>query len=440
MKQVKEMTKRMKQSVTLKLVLIGILMLLLLIPAGMIKSLILEREQTSKQVTGEISDLWGNKQTITGPYLTVPYKKYIQTKDGVKTDINYLHILPGKLKISGVISPEIRYRGIYKVVVYNSKLHFSGTFLPQEDSTGRIDSKNIIWKEATVNLGIPDMRGIQENLKLQLDSAFYSMNPGIATRDLVKTGISTPLVIEPGKEADFNLELNLNGSNELAFIPLGKETIVNLHSNWENPSFKGAFLPRERKIDNEGFTAEWKILHLNRSYPQQWSNNAYNINSSSFGVSLLLPVDHYQKAYRSAKYALMFIALTFLTFFFIEVLNQKQIHPIQYLLVGLALVIFFSLLVALSEQMPFVYAYLIAAAANIALISVFAAGIFKNTRLTMILTIILVVLYIFLYTVLQLMDYALLMGNLGLFAALAIVMFISRKVNWYDRELKHSEV
>jgi inner membrane protein len=213
---------------------------------------------------------------------------------------------------------------------------------------------------------------------------------------------------------------------------VGKQTDIELNSDWPDPSFEGSFLPNIRNINEAGFSANWKVLNLNRSYPQQWIGNKYSIDESSFGVKLLLPVDHYQKSLRSVKYAIMFIALTFLIFFFTEILNKKRIHPIQYLLVGLGLSIFYTLLVSLSEQISFNLAYLIASLSIIFLITAYSYSMLKNIKLTAIVAFVLIVLYVFLFTVIQLQDYSLLLGSVGLFLALATVMYLSRKVDWYS--------
>ncbi|RLD77336.1 MAG: cell envelope integrity protein CreD, partial [Bacteroidetes bacterium] len=230
----------------------------------------------------------------------------------------------------------------------------------------------------------------------------------------------------------FSFSLNLRGSEELYFIPLGKNTDVTIHAPWPNPKFNGAYLPDNHNITEEEFTANWHLLHLNRNYPQRWLGNQYNVAESSFGVNLLIPVDHYQKSERSAKYAIMIIAFTFLIFFFVEVLNRTRIHPIQYLLVGLALIIFYSLLIAISEHINFNISYLISSAAVIVIVTLYSKSIYKNTRQTTITGLTLVILYGFIFITLQLQDYALLMGIIGLFIVMAIVMYLSRKINWYE--------
>ncbi|MDG1476572.1 MAG: cell envelope integrity protein CreD, partial [Vicingaceae bacterium] len=301
--------------------------------------------------------------------------------------------------------------------------------------------------EAFVSVGIPDMKGIRDNIQLKWNDESYAFNPGIESNDVIGSGVSTKVEIQPAKEDgltedesaidstkndfNFSFDLNLNGSSFLKFIPIGKETNVNLNSDWAHPSFTGASLPDKHEITAEGFTAHWKELHLNRNYPQQWLGNSHNINNSTFGVDLLLAVDEYQKSTRSAKYAIMFISFTFLIFFFIEIRNKKRIHPIQFILVGLALTIFYALLLSLSEHIHFNNAYLIASTAIIVMIGAYSITIFKNGKLTALMTGVLTLLYGFIFTILQLEDYALLMGSIGLFIVLAVIMYLSRKIDWY---------
>ena len=206
---------------------------------------------------------------------------------------------------------------------------------------------------------------------------------------------------------------------------------MKISSSWKDPSFIGTFIPDEHEITDDGFTAKWKILHLNRNYPQQWMGGQYKINASTFGVDLLLPVDEYQKTMRTTKYAIMFISLTFLSFFMIELLNKKVLHPIQYLLIGFALLLFYTLLLSLTEHILFKYAYILAAIANVGLITAYTRGVLKHYLQTVLIFAILTILYGYLYVVLQLQDFALLMGSIGLFVILAVVMYLTRKIDWF---------
>jgi inner membrane protein len=425
-----------RNSITIKLISIGILILIMLIPTSMIESLIRERQYTMESSISEVSSKWGYAQTITGPVLSVPYKSYQKDQKGTVVEIlNYAHFLPDKLDINAKLLPEMRYRGIYEVVVYNSKLNFSGSFSSIKLKDWNIPENLINWKDAFVSIGIPDMRGIENKVSLNWNEKKLPLNPGIDSKDLMESGISVKIPLSEKDSSqiyNFSFVISLNGSEDLNFIPLGKETNVQLESSWTTPSFDGAFLPDQRDISAKGFKAKWNVLHLNRNYPQQWRNSEYNVTSSGFGVKLLVPVDEYQKTTRSAKYAVMIIALTFILFFFSEVLNKKRIHPIQYLLVGIALCIFYTLLLSLSEHINFNLAYIISSIAVIGLITVYSLSIFNNKRMSGLMCLILVILYAFVFTILQLEDYALLMGSIGLFIVLAVIMYLSRKINWYS--------
>lgn len=426
---------KVKASVTLKLFSIAILVLLLLIPTAMIKSLIRERESTHESAINEVSSKWGNEQTVTGPIITIPYKKiFIEKNKEPITQIEYAHFLPDELNITGEITPETRYRGIYKVVVYNTQVQITGKFPYPEFADWNIAPENILWNESFVSLGIPDMRGIKDTINLQWANLTqpFAFNPGISTKDITGSGVSVRVPLEKQTPLTFSFNLNLNGSKKLNFIPLGKETNIKLSSKWTNPSFDGAFLPDKREVSDTGFTASWKILHLNRNYPQEWRGAAYDVTNSQFGVTLLLPVDEYQKSMRSAKYAIMLISLTFIVFFFFEILNKRRIHPFQYILVGLALCIFYTLLLSLAEHITFNYAYIVAGIATILAVTLYSKSVFKTGLPTILMGLILVILYGFIFVTIQLQDYALLLGSIGLFVVLVVVMYLSRKINWYS--------
>ncbi len=430
----------LKNSITIRLFVIGFLLLLLLIPIEMVKDLIREREYRQQDAINEVSSKWGNMQTIKGLALTIPYRSYSKVYDKDNSfklveSIEYANFLPEELNIDGNVSPNVRYRGIYEIVVYNAGIQLNGRFILPDFEEWKIEEKDIIWEDATVVLGLSDLRSIQEDVSVNWNGKNYAFNPGVEQKDVVEHGISTKVHIDPldssYQNIDFSLILNFNGSSSLNFIPLGKTTRVAIHSEWKDPSFDGAFLPDERTIDEDGFTAKWEVLHLNRSYPQSFRGAVGGINESSFGVNLLMPVDSYQKSMRSAKYASMFVALTFLIFFFVQILNKVRIHPLQYIMVGLALIIFYSLLIALSEHISFMWSYIIASIAIIGLIVLYVKNIFKSSTLTWMMGLMLLILYLFIYIIIQSQDYALLMGSIGLFIVLAVVMYLSRNIDWY---------
>jgi inner membrane protein len=424
---------KLKNSVGLRLFIIGVLSLVLLIPAMMIQGLITEREQRRDSAVFEVSYKWGQPQTIAGPILTVPYKKLVKDEKGNLTPVvEYAHFLPEQLSINAELFPEVRYRGIYEVILYNSRLQLRGNFAPLDFNQFSILAENILWKDSFLALGLTDLKGIREAVKIKFNDAEFIANPGIESKDVLEIGISVkPKLSASNERYEFAIDLDLNGSGTISFVPVGKETAVKISSPWGNPSFGGEFLPVARQVQSNHFNAEWKVLHLNRNYPQQWLGSRHKIMDSSFGVELLLPIDEYQKTMRTAKYAIMFIALTFLAFFLTEVLNKKVIHPIQYILIGLALILFYTLLLSFSEHIKFNPAYLLSSLAIIALVTAYTKSVLSNNLATAIIAGILIILYGFLYIILQLQDYALLLGSVGLFIILAIVMYVTRKIDWF---------
>jgi inner membrane protein len=423
-----------RNSATLKIVAIGLLVLVLIIPTSMISSLMRERESRKDMVVQEINQKWGNSQTVTGPFLTVPFKSfYKDEKDKVKFNIRYFHVLPDSINITGQIDPTIRYRSLYEAVLYNTQIQMDGIFSMPMLNQYNIDPANVLWEKAAFSIGITDMRGIRDNISITFNGNEYKAGPGLKTTDIASSGVQSLIPLSPTqKDSRFSLELNLNGSEQLRFIPMGETTRVNLESTWPSPSFNGAFLPVSRQVSNNGFSATWNILHLNRNFPQFWVGNQYMVGESSFGLRLLITADIYQKSIRISKYAVMFIVFTFSAFFFSEVISRKRVHPIQYILIGLAIILFYVLLLSLSEHLNFDLAYILSAAAITTIITGYSRGILKSNYFALTVFGILIVLYAYLYIVLQLEDYALLMGGIGLFMVLTTVMYITRKIDWYS--------
>jgi len=431
------------ERLALKSIIITSLVLVLWAATFLIQSLIDERQNRQVEAINEVSSKWGHRQTISGPVLTVPYIEYEKNPDAYKEPNNpylkvlkYAHFLPERLNVEGKLYPEKRYRGIYEVVVYNSSLNAKGKFSSPDFAALNIPKENIVYDDAFVSVGINDLRGIEEEISLQWNSEKKSMNPGIASNDVLGSGISTPIKIAAGDTTkssyDFSFNMKLKGSELMYFTPLGKETDIKLSAGWGTPSFDGAFLPDTRTVSDTNFAANWKVLHLNRNYPQSWKGSSYDIGSSAFGVNLLTPVDNYQKSTRSVKYAIMIIMLTFVVIFFIEILNQRSIHPFQYILIGLGLCIFYSLLIAVSEHTSFNFSYLISGAATVILISAYAKSVFKENKLVALVGGVLTILHGYIFSLIQLEDYALLMGSIGLFIVLALMMYYSRKIDWYN--------
>jgi inner membrane protein len=423
----------LRNSIGLRLVIIAMIMIGMVIPSVMIQSLIKERKMRRDQADQEVSEKWGADQTISGPVLSIPFRcDMAEDNEKNKTIIKYAHLLPDELRIAATIRPEIRSRGIYRIVVYNARLIVSAVFAKTGLADLKIPGERFMWDDAVLTVGLTDMKGIQELVKFKWNDMYLTANPGIENKDVHGTGISANSKIDPGKEIyNFSTEIDLNGSHGLFFTPMGKETDVSVTSEWSNPSFTGMFLPEIRNITASGFDASWKILHMNRNYPQKWVASRFNVEDSAFGLMLILPVDEYQKTMRTAKYAIMFIALTFLGFFMIELLNKRAIHPVQYILVGIGLLVFYTLLLSFTEHIAFAYAYLLASVGIISLLSAYSWSVLSNVRQTATITAILVALYGYLYIILQLQNYALLMGSLGSFVILAFVMYLTRKIDWF---------
>ena len=421
------------------------LVLVLMIPTLLISGLISERESRQREAVYEVSSKWAGQQTITGAVLSIPYYTYYTDADKIvrrKTD--YYSFLPENLTITGTVKPEKRYRGIFEVVVYNSDISISGSYKLNELTVPDVPREQVMYDKAFISIGISDLRGLQKQVELKWGDQSYIFNPGAGPNPVLYSGIMTPVKVDPIQESDsnnteinFSAGLQLKGSEKLYFVPVGKETAIKLNSDWKDPKFNGAFLPKDHKISDKGFDAEWSVLNLNRNYPQAFTNNTYLLDESSFGVDLIVPTDNYQKASRSIKYAILVILLTFIVFFFIEVLNNVHMNLVSYALVGAALCIFYTLLISISEYLSFSLSYLIAGFMTIGLITVYVHSIVRKIRLTALVFVLLALLYTFIFTIIQLQDYALLMGSMGIFIILAILMYFSRKIRTGDSDTFH---
>jgi inner membrane protein len=420
-----------KESITLRVVLISAIIIILLIPLFMIQSLIEERQAYRDEAVREVSTGWAGNQIVSGPVLSVLSSKEEKTNDG-KAFVTNLHtsLLPDKLNYDVELIPEKRYLGIYEIVLYSAKIKLSGVFKTDELNKS-ITGRKI--EETFVSFNLSDLRGMQKDSQLKWNESNHNLIAGLKSNNVLNNGFHSVVPVdEKNNLYSFEIDLLVKGLDNLEFLPIGKTTNVSVKSSWNNPSFAGAYLPTFRKVTEAGFTANWTVNYFNRAFPQLWNENAYKIFPSAFGVKLLVPVDEYQKTMRTSKYGVMIIVLTFLSFFMIELFGKKVIHPIQYLLIGLALIIFYSLLLAISEYLSFDLSYLISALLVIMLISFYVVSVYKSTRIGSIIFAALTVFYGLMYTILQLQDYSLLVGNIALFVLLALVMFFTRKINWFD--------
>jgi inner membrane protein len=435
--------RRLRDSTGFKMLALGGLAGLLLIPLGMVGSLIGEREERRAQASAEVAATWGKSQLLGGPVLTVPYRQHGKDDKGKEQVwISYARFLPASLKVDGRVVPEKRNRGIFEAVVYRADLRWTGAFRRPSFAAWPIAPEDILWNDAYLSVGVPDLRGIRSGVGIDWEGRTLQFQPGGAEEGLWSSGLRVPVPdLAAGKEGEtyygFAFDLGLNGSQKLQLLPLGQQTTVDLHSTWPSPSFSGAFLPEARKVTGMGFDARWNVSWFARSYPQQWLREEAEklapksgLEESAFGVELFLPVDAYQKTERSVKYGVLFLVLTFLTFFLYEVFSGVSLHPMQYFLVGSALCLFYLLLLSISEHVPFGFSYLVASAATVLLIGGYSVAVLRGRLRALLMTLVLGVLYGYLFVLLQLEDYALLLGSVGLFAILALVMFLTRRIDW----------
>jgi len=439
----------------LKLAGICLLIVLLHVPLVLTQGVLQERRSYQRQAIDEIAGLWGRAQQVTGPVLAVPYayratvvrSKVVAGKVAQVEETELVpakaYFLPEALRIEGEVEPEVRRRGIYEAVVYATRLRLAGHFSPDFAAAG-IAADRIDWDKAQVLFGVSDLRGIRSVAPL----ASTDGRPApFESADAAAAAGGLPLVarvagVAAGARYEFAFEAALQGSERLQIAPVGKVTQVRLASPWVDPSFGGAYLPVRREVGSAGFVAEWETAHFSRGFPESWSDRTTNgaemnnrIAAAAFGVAFAQPVDGYRLVERAQKYGVLFFILVFAVCFLLEMTAGLRIHPLQYALVGAALCLFFLGFLALSEFMDTARAYGAAAAACTAMVSLYAWSFLKTGARTLVIGGGLVATYGYLYFVLQSQDYALVAGTAALFGALALVMFCTRRINWYSLEM-----
>ncbi len=409
----------------------GFLILLMLIPAAFVHELIEERKQRQQEVVTEVTSRWAGNQTITGPYLLLPYRTEVLVDGKPAMVTRPWVLLPDSLQADGQLQPESKRRSIFEVALYRSQLRLRGHF--RLDVLTPEQRAAIDWSKVTLCMGVSDLRGIENEVRGQLGSLPVLFEPGLPDNMVTLRGVSAVLDLS-GQAADkplaFDLPLQCRGAQMLQLVPLGKTTRMQLQSTWPSPSFQGHFLPTHQ-TDASGFKANWQVLHFNRDFPQLWTDKGYSVSEFAFGVSMLQPTDHYTQTLRSVKYAILFIGLSFAFFFLLEQLMLRQVHPVQYVLIGLALIVFYTLLLSIAEVWQFRAAYAVATAATVGLVSVYTRQLFGNWRSALMIGGFLSALYGFIYILINLEDSALLVGSIGLFVLLALAMYASRRIQWY---------
>ncbi|MEE9303831.1 MAG: cell envelope integrity protein CreD [Thiotrichaceae bacterium] len=445
---------RITQSLSFRTIMIAILSLLMLIPLSLVDQTIKERSSRYYNVLSDIASSWGKQQTLIGPLLVVPYVEHVVTvntitdKSGDSKTISKdvftektLLILPQELDINADLKEEYRKRGIYNSLVYAAETTLHGHFNIEQliDSCNR--NCSIKWDKAWISIGLSDTKAITETSRMNWDGSSIAIHPGTKLTHLINNGFHAPLLgLNPQTPLPtFKIRIAMNGSKGIRFAPLGVVSKANITSSWPHPSFQGEVLPKEKKITAEGFTARWQIPNLARNYPQYWQiddnpsmrskhSARYDLTQFTTGVDLFEPVTLYSKISRSTKYGILLIALTYITFLIFELTVKAKPHFVQYVLVGLALSLFYLLLVSLAEHIRFLYAYLVASGVTILLITLYSMAILKKKLRAMWIGVLLIGLYAVLYTLLHLEDYALLAGSALLLVVISTLMFVTRRI------------
>ena len=428
------------QGPTFKVLGIGVLALLLLVPLAQVRSVVAERAASREQAVATIASRWGGMQRVGAPVFALPYVRTIgfmrNGKPESRRENGTLLVLADRLAIGGKLTLSERRYGIFATPVYLADLKIAGEFAPSDfaalEHGGDIDW---LWRRAELRLPIADVAGVRSIERMKVAGQARTARPTPDTvAGIASIAIPLDLFAEPTRGLTFDIALQLAGTQQLHIVPLARHTRASLAAPWPHPSFDGGRLPTSHVVTPRGFRANWQALDLNRTYPQSWSEGSdvsAAVFASTFGVALLQPVDDYARNVRTGKYGLLFISLTFVALFLFEVLRRLRVHPVQYLLVGLALSCFYLVLLALSEQMGFDSAYLIAAASVALIVGGYAAAVLATRRDGLLLGGGVAGLYALLYGLVVSERYALLIGSLGLLATVAALMYLTRRIDWY---------
>ncbi|UGA37540.1 cell envelope integrity protein CreD [Chromobacterium haemolyticum] len=439
-----------KNPLLTKILILLALSLALLVPVSAISNLISERKHYQEEAVEKVVASTSGEQTVIGPVLVIPYVETVEEKQNGKTQSVKRelerYVLPRQLAIDGKLKVSPRSLGIYQALIFGSEAGFSGHF--EIPSQPELLKPSIQLKTPYLAVGISDPRGIGKVPQLSAGGKAHPFAAG-AGLPRMSEGIHAPLPqlldLAKAQTLPFAFQLNLQGTRSISYVPVGESSTLSLASNWPHPSFIGNFLPVQRNVDAKGFKAQWESSWFANNLNDRFQQAAFSDGKSglsalpSFSTGLVQPVDQYQQNERSVKYAVLFIGLTFLSFFLLETLRSLRVHPIQYVLVGMALVMFFLILLALSEHLGFGPAYLLAATACVGQIGFYVSHILGGWKRGLGFAGLLSLLYAVLYGLLQSEDNALLLGSLLLFAALTAIMTLTRRLDWYRFSARSEE-
>lgn len=432
----------MKQKIETKLIIIIGLIVLLLIPIFMIQNLIDERSELQQQVQADIAKSSSDEQQVIGPFIHAQYLETVTVDGKTSEQLMNMTLLPESLNVSSNLATFEKYRGIYKALLYRSQNQFEGRF--KTSALAVLADKKI--KRLNLILAISDIRGIGQGSHINVNERSYELLPGTQL-DQLPQGIRVELDYETIRKSEvlpYQIGLNLQGMRQLSFAPVGKNSSLTMQADWPHPSFVGDYLPIESSIMAQDFSASWQTNYFATNLKELFNqclfrNECTLFKQRNMGVNLVDSVNHYLKNYRASNYAILVIVLIFASFFLLEVLRDEPIHPVQYGFVGLALAVFYLLLISLSEHLGFNIAYLLSALASAILLSVYVAGMLKNSKHGGLFLCGVLFIYSLLYGLLSAEDYALLMGSVLVFVVLSLIMLLTRRVNWYGRHAQDDE-
>lgn len=431
-----------KQKIETKLIIIIGLIVLLLIPIFMIQNLIDERSELQQQVQVDIAKSSSDEQQVIGPFIHAQYLETVTVDGKTSEQLMNMTLLPESLNVSSNLATFEKYRGIYKALLYRSQNQFEGRF--KTSALAVLADKKI--KRLNLILAISDIRGIGQGSHINVNERSYELLPGTQL-DQLPQGIRVELDYETIRKSEvlpYQIDLNLQGMRQLSFAPVGKNSSLTMQADWPHPSFVGDYLPIESSISARDFSASWQTNYFATNLKELFNqclfrNECTLFKQRNMGVNLVDSVNHYLKNYRASNYAILVIVLIFASFFLLEVLRDEPIHPVQYGFVGLALAVFYLLLISLSEHLGFNIAYLLSALASAILLSVYVAGMLKNSKHGGLFLCGVLFIYSLLYGLLSAEDYALLMGSVLVFVVLSLIMLLTRRVNWYGRHAQDDE-
>ncbi|XDD51726.1 cell envelope integrity protein CreD [Leptospira sp. WS92.C1] len=435
---------KIQSSINLRILILAILLSGFLIPIQMVDSLVSERQQRAMEATEEVSSKWGSSQTVAGPFLVIPYKVHKEKVKGqngediIIGEDGEMYFLPEELNLETNLKTEKRKRGIYEAILYGGDLKMEGNFNPPGVSDFPENTKSIFWNHARMIVFVSDPKGIGNDIEFLLRGKKKTFQPGSSSLILnsANSGLHSEIKLsESNSPLTFQIKIPIQGSNSIHLAPLGKRSKIQISSDWKDPSFEGNLLPKERKISETGFQAIWESSYFSRNYPQIFSFGGVSFDTiltSCYGVRLIIRADQYLKLERSLKYAILFLGASFTLFFLLEIFGGKILHPFQYLMIGFAMMVFYILNLSLSEHLGFAFSYIAASLAVSCLIGYYAGAVLQNIKRGLVAGGYYLGLYVFLYVVLASEDNSLLLGSVAVFLFLALLMHLTRKIDWYS--------